>query len=180
MDEGCCESLRAAGVDAHWSNDPASVLAALPPSRVIAMWHVAEHLVDPWAVLDVAAANLEPGGVLLVGTPNPSSLGLRVMGGRWPHVDAPRDHWLIPVSVLEQRLGDRGLALEAASVRTPTARSLSRSAWRGYLAPHGAGRVRRSLAAPGSLALWGAFAVPEAFDLAGSEYTAVFRKSASR
>ena len=63
-------------------------LAELPPSRVIAAWHVLEHVPRPWALVDAAADNLESGGALVIATPNPRAFGFGVLGGRWPHVDA--------------------------------------------------------------------------------------------
>ena len=78
MDARSCEHLRASiGVGAVQTDSPAAALAELPRSNVIAMWHVLEHLRDPWACLDAAARNLEPGGVLAVAVPNPGAFQFR-------------------------------------------------------------------------------------------------------
>jgi hypothetical protein len=129
-DGASCAFLSAvAGVEAIQSTDPAEVLSRLPPSRAVVMWQVAEHLEDPWAVLDRAAGNLEPGGVLVVGTPNPGSLGLRLLGARWPHLDAPRHLWLIPPDVLDGFLGQRGMHRVLLTTDDPGGRRWNRFAW---------------------------------------------------
>ena len=62
MDARCCAYLRSElGVEAIESDAPGDVLAQLPPSDAIALWHVLEHLPDPWGVVERAAANLAPG-----------------------------------------------------------------------------------------------------------------------
>jgi SAM-dependent methyltransferase len=57
---------------------------------VVTLWHVLEHLPDPLGALEVLASWLRPGGVLLVGVPNRTSLQARIGRGRWFHFDAPR------------------------------------------------------------------------------------------
>ncbi len=72
MDARCCTYLeRVVGVRTIQSERPDEALAALEPVRAITLWHVLEHLPNPWTVLEAAAKRLEPGGVLLVATPNP-------------------------------------------------------------------------------------------------------------
>ncbi|MEM4204672.1 MAG: class I SAM-dependent methyltransferase [Candidatus Methanomethylicaceae archaeon] len=45
--------------------------------------HVIEHLYHPERFFEEAARVLEPGGFLLIATPNPAGLGARVMRSRW-------------------------------------------------------------------------------------------------
>lgn len=115
MDESCCRYLREReGVAAICSDQPLAALDSLPPARVVAMWHVLEHLPNPAEVLERIAAQLEPGGVLAIGVPNASSLQFRLMGSRWPQVDAPRHLCLTPPDALlhaGERLGLRGVAI---------------------------------------------------------------------
>ncbi|MEA2356096.1 MAG: hypothetical protein QOD61_2225 [Solirubrobacteraceae bacterium] len=81
---------------------PASVEA-------ISLWHVLEHLDDPGSALATLAGWLEPGGVILVGTPNLASLQARIGGARWYHLDVPRHRTHFTVRGLELALVRAGL-----------------------------------------------------------------------
>lgn len=54
------------------------------------MWHVLEHVEEPSAALQAAHGWLRPGGRLVVGVPNLTSLQARIAGPAWFHLDAPR------------------------------------------------------------------------------------------
>ena len=56
----------------------------------VVLWHVLEHLDDPAAALQRAAGWISPGGLVLIGVPNPASWQARIGGGGWLHWDAPR------------------------------------------------------------------------------------------
>lgn len=56
----------------------------------ITLWHVLEHLDDPRPALSRIHEWLRPGGALVVGVPNVTSLQARVGGPRWYHLDVPR------------------------------------------------------------------------------------------
>lgn len=147
MDPDCCRYLEeAVGVRAIQSTRPQDVLAGLPPSRVVALWHVLEHMERPVEVLQAAAANLEPGGVLAVAVPNPDALGFAVLRQRWAHLDAPRHLSLMPLSTVVAQ--GRRLGLEPVATRTddPFARHCNRFAWEN-------GLRRRPAAAPSSPAV---------------------------
>jgi 2-polyprenyl-3-methyl-5-hydroxy-6-metoxy-1,4-benzoquinol methylase len=131
MDEPSVEWLSSiVGVRAIQSAAPEEVLPTLEPSRVIAMWHVIEHLPRPWEVLESAAANLQPGGVLVIATPNPQSLQFKLLGRRWAHVDAPRHLFLIPPATLERRCEELGLRLASSTTVDPGGRHWN---WFGWL-----------------------------------------------
>jgi SAM-dependent methyltransferase len=57
---------------------------------IVTLWHVVEHMHDPRGELREIGRLLAPGGRLVVATPNADSLALRVFGGAWYHLDAPR------------------------------------------------------------------------------------------
>ena len=77
-------------VSVYLAADPLSVLPSLGTFDVITMWHSWEHLRNPWCVLDCAATALSDGGVLIVASPNPTSLQARILGVRWTHLDSSR------------------------------------------------------------------------------------------
>jgi Methyltransferase domain len=177
MDARSCEHLRTAiGVEALQSDSPARALEALPPSRVIAMWHVLEHLPDPWETLDAAAANLEPGGVLAVAVPNPKSFQFRMTRARWPHVDAPRHLFLIPAGLLEERARGAGLELVTLTARDRGGIYWNRFGWQHLLMRPRRTKVRTALAVAFGVGVAALMAPIELTDLRGTTYTAVFRK----
>jgi 2-polyprenyl-3-methyl-5-hydroxy-6-metoxy-1,4-benzoquinol methylase len=113
MNSRCCEFLnKIVGVNAINSHDPIVSLEQMEPYDVIALWHVIEHLPDPWPTLDAIYAKLKPGGIMVLATPNPSSLQFKIMGSRWPHVDAPRHLILIPMKLLAEKLESLGMQAE--------------------------------------------------------------------
>jgi hypothetical protein len=130
MDARACEHLRSVvGVNATNSALPEEILPTLPPSRAIVMWHVIEHLRRPWAVIERAASNLEPGGVLAIASPNPRSLQFRMLGRRWAHVDAPRHLFLIPPQTLAARCEQLGLRLLNTTTADAAGRHWNRFGW---------------------------------------------------
>jgi SAM-dependent methyltransferase len=130
MDANATELLGALpGIQAITSDKPAEVLASLPPSRAIVLWHTIEHLPDPAGLLASAAANLEPGGVLALAAPNPQSLQFRLLGARWLHLDAPRHLRLMPAQALVECARGLGLRQLAMTSSDPTGFQCNRSGW---------------------------------------------------
>lgn len=177
QDAQCCAFLRSQlGVRAIQSDDPAAALAQASAADVVALWHVVEHLADPWKVLEAAAGKLAPQGVLLIATPNPDAFQFRVFGSRWTHVDAPRHIHLLPSDLLRSRMA--ALRLEAELVTTTDSGSLGWNdfGWRfsfANLVPRGA--LTRPMRLAGRIT--GKFAAAiDRQEGRGSAYTAVFRK----
>jgi 2-polyprenyl-3-methyl-5-hydroxy-6-metoxy-1,4-benzoquinol methylase len=177
VDERACAHLRdVVGADAVRSAAPEEALAAMPPSRVVAAWHVLEHVPRPWALVDAAARNLEPGGVLVVATPNPRAFGFRALGGRWPHVDAPRHLFLLDHEALVARAGAAGLELAALTDRDPGGLHWNAFAWHYVLRRPGCSLNRDKAAHLAGMILARALAPVERRGFRGAAYTAVFRK----
>jgi SAM-dependent methyltransferase len=177
MDRGACDRLqRLVGVSAIQSDEPEKVLADLPPVDVIVLWHVLEHLRHPVTMLESAATNLRPGGVLAVAVPNPESLQFRLLRGRWAHVDAPRHLFLAPLKAVRAQLEPQGLELAFATTTDAAGRHWNQFGWeyalRRFPARNAGGPVTQLLAA--SLAL--TLSPVERRDLAGATYSAVFVK----
>jgi 2-polyprenyl-3-methyl-5-hydroxy-6-metoxy-1,4-benzoquinol methylase len=117
MDEQCCRFLEeSVGIRAIHSSDTKGALLESGPYDVIALWHVIEHLPDPFETFEVAAARLKPGGILVIAAPNPASFQFRFLRRYWTHVDAPRHVFLIP----SERLVERGHELELEPVLVTT------------------------------------------------------------
>jgi len=181
MDERACRHLReVVGVECVRSDRPHEALAAMPPSRAVVLWHVLEHLPDPAALLDAAAANLEPGGVLVAAVPNPQAFQLRVMRMRWPHIDAPRHLVLMPAHTLLDRGRRLGLEPVALTSRDRAGCDWNVHGWQHAMVRPGSGpRHRRAAFYAGAL-LALALAPIERGGLRGSTYTAVLRQDGAR
>jgi SAM-dependent methyltransferase len=120
MSERCCRYLsEREGIDAICSDRPLDAIAPLPPARVVALWHVLEHLPRPAEVLARVAEKVEPGGVLAIGVPNPRSLQFRLLRSRWAHLDAPRHLCLIPPAALIDKGRKLGMTSVALSTNDP-------------------------------------------------------------
>lgn len=178
MDRRCCGYLESiVGVAAINSDQPAEALAVLPPSRAIVLWHVMEHLPEPWEVLRAAAANLEPGGVLAVAMPNPQAFQFRLLRGRWAHVDAPRHLFLIPAAELTRRAASLGLRRVELTTSDLAGRSWNRFGWEYALRRYPARRPGSRRLVVASQIIERALRLIESRDLAGTAYSAVFVKS---
>ncbi len=177
MDERAAEHVRTvAGVEVVRSDAPHTALDALPPSRAIALWHVMEHLPDPWSCLEAVARNLEPGGTLVIAMPNPDSFQLRALGGRWPHVYAPRHLFLIPAKTLLERAAALGLECARLTARDRGGLYWNRFGWQYLLMRPGASRARTAVATAFGLGGFLLMSPIELSDLRGATYTAVLRK----
>ena len=134
MDQRCCEHLRKViGVNAVKSDRPDKAVEAMEPHDVIALWHVLEHLPNPWECLAAMARNIKPGGILVIATPNPEAFQFRVMGVRWPHIDAPRHIHLIPNKLLIEYLERFNFQPALLTANDKDARSWNRFGWQRYL-----------------------------------------------
>jgi SAM-dependent methyltransferase len=130
MDERCCRYMsERLGVRAICSDQPIAQLQALAPARAISLWHSLEHLREPAAMLAAAAGRLLDGGVLAIGVPNPDSLQLRLLGARWPHLDAPRHLTLMPARALVAHAQTLGLRCVQLTTDDPFARACNVHGW---------------------------------------------------
>jgi hypothetical protein len=81
----------------------------------IVFWHSLEHLREPGRSIDLAAAKLLPGGIVIVAAPNSASLQARAFGERWLALDLPRHLVHITAAALLERLRAAGLRVERVS-----------------------------------------------------------------
>lgn len=81
---------------------------------VIVLNHVIEHVFDPVAVLRECGRVTKPEGVVVIVTPNIASLGYRVFGELWIHLDPPRHLQLFSVATLRDCCENAGLAIRVS------------------------------------------------------------------
>lgn len=179
MDAACCQFIRRTlGITALHSDDPVAVLGRASVYDAIALWHVLEHVPDPWRLFEAATAQLSPGGVLIIAAPNPNALQLSLFGRYWTHLDAPRHVRLIPLELLEERGRSLGLEVAWTTTADPGALMWNRFGWQHSLRNrYGAARVGMGLDIMGRLAELAA-APLERRGRRGSTYTIVLRKAA--
>jgi 2-polyprenyl-3-methyl-5-hydroxy-6-metoxy-1,4-benzoquinol methylase len=177
MDPRCCEFLvRQVGVRATCTADTLGALKGAGPYDVIALWHVIEHLPDAMETLAAAAGRLKPGGVLLIAAPNPESFQLRVLRGRWTHVDAPRHVVMIPLARVVEQAQRGGLEPVFTTTNDEGARGWNRFGWEQSLTnlattPKAKGRLRKVARRIARMAQpW------DRREGKGSAYTVIFRK----
>lgn len=176
-DPRCCEFL-ATKINVHAINcaDEVAALAQASAPDVIALWHVIEHLRDPWALLARSAEKLASGGIIVVATPNPLAFQFRLLGRFWTHVDAPRHVHLLPSALLRGKM--RTLGLEEVLCTTTDVGSLGWNSfgWSWSFANFATPKtMKRGLRLTGRL-LAGLLAPIEGREGFGSAYTAVYRK----
>lgn len=82
---------------------------------VVTMWHVIEHLADPFDTLAAVRRVLKPDGLLMLRTPNVESWEARLFRGCWYGVDAPRHLHLFSPGTLERGLVRAGFVTTGVS-----------------------------------------------------------------
>jgi len=97
------------GINAYQSQDPITAIGNLGQFDVIALWHVIEHLADPWTLLDRLPDHLAPSGIIVIAAPNPASIQFRLFRAYWRPLEAPRHLNLIPAQVIKSHLEKRGM-----------------------------------------------------------------------
>lgn len=178
MDERCCDYLnRVVGVNAVCSAFPHEAISNFGLHDVIALWHVIEHLPNPWELLRAAAYNLAPNGILVLAAPNPDSWQFKIMGKEWPHLDAPRHLYLLPVQVITHYVEALGLERIHYTTIDSDAKRWNRFGWQRLLMNRVRGKWLERAAFLMGYALSVVLAPFESHDPKGSSYTLVFRKS---
>ena len=179
MDSICCDFINSKlGIKAINRMDERAAFDEAKPADVIALWHVIEHLRDPWALIARAVEQLNPNGILVIAAPNPDAFQFGIFGARWTHVDAPRHVHLLPISLLRQKL--TGLGLEELLTTTTDQGSLgwNEFGWTFSLANMVKPPLLKRLLRIVGRVLTRLLSWYEGVEGRGSGYTVVFRKPA--
>ena len=75
---------------------------------VATMWHVLEHMPNPIQELGEVSRILQSKGILILEVPNIGSLGFKLFGENWPHLDVPRHVCHYSKETLEKLLDKTG------------------------------------------------------------------------
>ena len=112
MSQKCSDFLNnVAGIPTVNTSNELESLAHEKKSDLIALWHVIEHVVDPFALIEACAEKVNSGGFLLLAAPNPEALQFLIFKEAWVHLDAPRHTSLIPLKLLESKLTALGFEI---------------------------------------------------------------------
>ena len=177
MDKKCCDFLnQVVGIRAINSHDESAALRKLAPVHVIALWHVIEHLPEPWIMLEEAAKKLLPGGILVIAAPNPAALQFKILGKYWTHVDAPRHVSLIPLSTLTRKMKAYGMQAVLQTTRDAGSIGWNSFGWRESFANFFVHPRAKRLARIIGTILTKVLAPLESREGRGSAYTVVFRQ----
>ena len=144
------------------------------------MWHVIEHLPDPWAALEAITDRLVPGGVVVLATPNPAALQFRLLGRFWTHVDAPRHLELIPPELLARQLLPLGMRQVLGTTMDRGSLGWNRFGWENSFMNFSQRNLPRKFLGHVGGALGKLLWPLEGQEGWGSAYTAVFQKGEVR
>jgi 2-polyprenyl-3-methyl-5-hydroxy-6-metoxy-1,4-benzoquinol methylase len=177
MDETCCTFMNhVVGIRAIQSADTEAALRALGQYDVIVLWHVIEHLPDPWSILKLIAKRLDPDGILVIAAPNPEAVQFRVLGRYWTHLDAPRHLELIPMRILNAHALKLGLQPVLETTTDPGSLGWNFFGWETSLSNFSNNTyIKRALRIVGRV-LGRLCRVVERIEGRGSAYTVVYRK----
>ncbi len=133
MDKQCCSFLREKlEIDVIQTSNPVAILAHEDQYESICIWQAIEHIPEFWKLMEVSAARIKRGGVIVVSTPNPVSVQARILGRHWPHIDTPRHLYLIPQAWFRDFAKMHGLSVVLDTTRDEGSIGLNYYGW--YLA----------------------------------------------
>ena len=81
----------------------------------IRLYHVIEHLPNPYRCLQLIYKKLKPGGEVVLGTPNAGSMVSKIFGKYWYNLDIPRHLFVFSPETLSSLVKKAGFSQVAAS-----------------------------------------------------------------
>lgn len=110
-DQEAVQIARARGLDVHHGEIPDY---PFPPASfdVITLWDVLEHLEQPHRTVQSLLTWLQPGGILVIRTPDAASWQARLFGPWWAGYDAPRHRIIYTWQALQRLLKAYGLEVK--------------------------------------------------------------------
>jgi 2-polyprenyl-3-methyl-5-hydroxy-6-metoxy-1,4-benzoquinol methylase len=134
LDAKCCEVMRnEMKINAIQSATPEAAIQEMGAQNAVTIWHVIEHLFNPWEVIQQSCKKLQSGGYLFVVSPNPESFQHRIMKKYWPHTDAPRHLYLLPSKVLIDFAEKNEMELVYQTTNDRFAHQMDRFGWQHLL-----------------------------------------------
>lgn len=78
---------------------------------VVTLWHVLEHLQEPFQTLEEISRILKRDGLLILEVPNFDSWQAKISRENWFHLDVPRHYYHFSFSTLEEMLKHTGFSI---------------------------------------------------------------------
>lgn len=164
------------GIRAYHTDDPIAALRTSGQYDVIALWHVIEHVPDPWTMLDTLADHLAPGGIVVIAAPNPQAFQFRLFRSYWRPLEAPRHLNLIPAQVIQKRLAAKNIHPLVFNSQDELAKLADYAYWHDAFTRHFSSPILKRLARVASGATH-IFARPfEQQPFGRSTYTLIFQR----
>ena len=132
MDENCCKFLKET-IQVRNVINSNNIAEALYQTEggydVIVMWHVLEHLKNPWDVLHALPRALTKTGIVIIAAPNPEAVQFKLLKQYWKHVDAPRHVIFLPMYLLAREMSKIGLVKVLTSTNDPVSSEFNSYPW---------------------------------------------------
>lgn len=177
MNEEACRFMNEViGIKAHATDDPIAYLRTSTEYDVIALWHVIEHVPDPWTMLEVIPQHLKPGGIVVIAAPNPQAFQFKFFRSLWWPLEAPRHLNLIPAHVIMQRFSKHNLVPLVYDSNDELSKRIDYTYWHYGFTRHFSNPLLKRLARIISGLTHSFFSPFERQQFGGSTYTLIFQK----
>jgi 2-polyprenyl-3-methyl-5-hydroxy-6-metoxy-1,4-benzoquinol methylase len=130
LNEDCCRFLNdVVGIKAICEPDVTAALRQEKPYNAIVLWHVLEHLPEPWKTLEAVTQALVPGGIVVIASPNTEAFQFRIFRRFWAHIDAPRHTQLIPRKLIQREMEALGFKTLLSTTKDEGSLEYNRFGW---------------------------------------------------